>query len=62
MLHCHEASWKILGTGWMLTSRYTLDSQPPAECARMVMGPSVANFAAFTAASTLFRYLQTIEE
>lgn len=40
-----------------LTRRYTLESHPPAECATMVIGPSVACFAAATAASTLLRYL-----
>ena len=44
------------GCTW-LTRRYTLESHPPAECAKTVIGPSVACFAAFTASSTLLRYL-----
>ena len=42
-----------------LVNRYTLDSQPPAECASMVTGaPSVSFLTAFTASSMRFKYLQ----
>ena len=43
-----------------LDSKYTLDSQPPAECASRVTGaPSVWVLTEFTASSMHFRYLQS---
>ena len=53
------ASWhKSQITCGSPTSRYTRASQPPAECASRVIGPSVACFAASTAALTRSKYLQ----
>ena len=42
-----------------LDKRYTLDNHPPAEWANSVIGaPAVLVFAALTASSMRFRYLQ----